>query len=298
MNPPQTPLFTHILAPVDFSEPCQKGLSAAVSLARRSGAKLTLIHVVKHLPQGSHMVLDAAGLRQDWLRSARESLAEFVQAHVPEDVNAERVVKEGKAFDVIVREAAKRGCDLIVTATHGYTGLAHVLMGSTAERVVQHAPCPVLVVRGRDENDAADLLPRWILVPTDFSENSRKAFPLASVLAAGFGARLILAHVKPGIPMTGEIPLNFTQQQIDALHAQAEKRLRQFRSEHFSAEMDTTTLVLEGEPHQCLVKAITSDEPGLIVMATHGNTGWEHALLGSTAERVVRHAACPVLVVR
>ena len=298
MNSHPTSRFTHILAPVDFSKPCLQGLSAAVSLARRCGAKLTLLHVVKHLPHGSHMVLDAAGLRQDWLREAREKLAEFVAAHVPEDVPAERVVREGKAFDVIVREAGKRGCDLIVTATHGYTGLAHVLIGSTAERIVQHAACPVLVVRGRGETHDSALAPRWILVPTDFSENSRKAFPLASALAADSGAKLILAHVKPGIPMTGEIPLNFAQQQIDALHAQAETRLRKFRSEHFSDELDTTTLVLEGEAHQCLVKAITSDEPGLIVMSTHGHTGWEHALLGSTAERVVRHASCSVLVVR
>ena len=298
MNQPKSSRFSHILAPVDFSKPCLHGLAAAVSLARRSGAKLTLLHVVKHLPHGSHVVLDAAGLRQEWERPAREKLADFVQTHVPTDVPVQQVVREGKPFDVIVREAAEQGCDLIVTATHGYTGLAHVLIGSTAERIVQHAACPVLVVRGRGETHAAELAPRWILVPTDFSENSRRAFPLASALAAEFGAKIILAHVKPGIPMTGEIPLNFTQQQIDAIHAQAETRLRKFRSEHFGEELDTTTLVLEGEAHQCLVKAIASDDPGLIVIATHGHTGWEHALIGSTAERVVRHAPCPVLVVR
>lgn len=185
-----------------------------------------------------------------------------------------------------------------MTATHGYTGLAQVLIGNTAERVVQHAACPVLVVRGRGETHAAELAPRWILMPTDFSENSRKAFPLASALAADFGAKMILAYVKPDIPMTGEIPLNFTPQQIDAIHAHAETRLRKFRSEHFSEELNTTTLVLEGEAHQCLVKAINSDDPGLIVIATHGHTGWEHALIGSTAERVVRYAPCPVLVMR
>ncbi|MDP1590133.1 MAG: universal stress protein [Prosthecobacter sp.] len=290
--------FTHILAPVDFSEACLYGLSTAAGLARRSGAKLTVMHVVKHLPHGSRMVLDAAELQQEWQRCARENLAEFVRAHVPEDVHAEQVVREGKAFDVIVREAAKRGCDLIVTATHGYTGLAHVLIGSTAERIVQHAACPVLVVRGRGGQPSEELAPRWILVPTDFSDNSRKAFPFATALALEFGAKLILAHVKPGIPMTGEIPLNFTQEQIDAVHAQAEVRLRQFRTEHFSEHLDTTTLVLEGNAHECLIKAVISDDPGIIVMSTHGHTGWQHALLGSTAERVVRHATCSVLVVR
>lgn len=83
------------------------------------------------------------GLRQDWERPAREKLAEFAQANVP----VQRMAREGKLFDVIVREAAEQGCDLIVTATHGYTGLAHGLIGSTAERGVRHAACSVLVVR-------------------------------------------------------------------------------------------------------------------------------------------------------
>jgi nucleotide-binding universal stress UspA family protein len=156
----------------------------------------------------------------------------------------------------------------------------------------------VLVVPGRGENHDPGLAPRWILVPTDFSDNSRKAFPVASALAAEFGAKLILAHVEPGIPMTGEIPLAISIPEIDALHAEMETRLRKFRSEHFGQDLDTTTLVLEGDAHRCLVKAATSDEPGLIVMSTHGHTGWKHALLGSTAERVVRHATCMVLVVR
>jgi len=295
---PKSSHFTHILAPVDFSEACLHGLSTAVNLARRSGARLTVMHVVKHLPLGSHVVLDAVGLQQDWERPAREKLAEFVQTHVPGDVPARQVVRQGKPFHAIVEEAREQGCDLIVTATHGYTGLAHVLIGSTAERIVQHAACPVLVVRGRGGKAAEELAPRWILVPTDFSDNSRKAFPFATALALEFGAKLILAHVKPGIPMTGEIPLNFTQEQIDAVHAHAEVRLRQFRTEHFSEHLDTTTLVLEGTAHECLIKAVISDDPGLIVMSTHGHTGWQHALLGSTSERVVRHATGSVLVVR
>lgn len=72
------------------------------------------------------------------------SLAEFGQAHVPEDVT---VAREGRPFHVIARETAEQGCDLIVTATRGHTGLAHGLIGSTAERGVRQAACSVLVVR-------------------------------------------------------------------------------------------------------------------------------------------------------
>jgi nucleotide-binding universal stress UspA family protein len=110
MNPSNAARFTRILAPVDFSKPCIQSLSAAVSLARRCGANLPLLNVVKHLPHDS------------------------------------QVVRKGKPFVVIVREAAELGCDWILKATIGYNRLAHVLIGSTAERVVRNAACSERVV--------------------------------------------------------------------------------------------------------------------------------------------------------
>jgi nucleotide-binding universal stress UspA family protein len=70
------------------------------------------------------------------------------------------------------------------------------------------------------------------------------------------------------------------------------------RCQSCCTEINSTTIVLEGIPHQALCDMAKTVDPGLIVIATHGHTGWEHALIGSTAERVVRHAPCPVLVVR
>ncbi len=296
----------HILAPVDFSKPCLHGISAAVDLARRFGAKLTIVHVVKHLPHGSHVALEVAGISQDWERPAREKLAEFVTAHVPSDVNVNEVVLHGKPFHEVVNLAAEQRCDLIVIATHGYTGLAHLLMGSNAERIVQHAPCAVLVVRGRPDDDtppaASEIDFRWILLPTDFSENSCKAFPLATAMAHEYRAKLTLAYVVPPMPapiaMPNEIPYVDWGNAMMSQRADAEAQLRKFRAERFSAETKMDTVVFEGPAHLMITEAAKSDTPGLIVIATNGQTGWEHALLGSTAERVVRHAPCPVLVIR
>jgi nucleotide-binding universal stress UspA family protein len=137
----------HILAPVDFSGPCLHGLHAALDLARRYDANLTLVHVVKHQPHGSHVVMDAVGLQQDWQRPAREQPAEFVAEHVPAGVPVRQVVAVGKPFYVVMELATGRECDLIDISTHGYTGLARVLPGSDAECIVQHAPYPVPVVR-------------------------------------------------------------------------------------------------------------------------------------------------------
>ena len=302
---PKTLHPKHILAPVDFSKSCLQGLNAALDLARRFEAKLTVVHVVKHLPHGSHVVLDATGIQQDLARPARERLAEFVAEHVPADVFVRQEVAEGKPFHVVVGLAAERECDLIVISTHGYTGLAHVLLGSNAERIVQHAPCPVLVMRGRpDESRPSENATafRWILLPTDFSENSRKAFPLAAAMAREYDARLILANVQPAPPLPiaeiGEVPQDFTAQDIAARRAAVEVQLRHYQSEHFGDDFSTTGEVREGIPHRAICEMAKATQPGLIIIATHGHTGWKHALVGSTAERVVRHAPCPVLVVR
>jgi nucleotide-binding universal stress UspA family protein len=296
----------HIVAPVDFSQPCLHGLTAAIDLARRFQAKLTLVHVVKHLPHGSHVVMDAVGISQDWKRPAVERLAAFVAEHVPADVAVQQVVTTGKPFHEIVQVAAEQGADLIVIATHGYTGLAHVLIGSNAERIVQHAPCPVLIMRGRPSDatppSATPTAFHWIITPTDFSINSCKAFPMAEAMAHEFHAKLTLLHVLPSLLMpvelSGEIPILKTAQEILIQHAQVEVQLRQFRTQYFSTRLDTTTLVVDGVPYQMICEVAKAEELGLIIMATQGQTAFQHALIGSTAERVVQHAPCPVLVVR
>jgi nucleotide-binding universal stress UspA family protein len=296
----------HILVPVDFSKPCLQGLAAALALGRHYGAKLTLVHVVKHLPRGSHVVMDLVGIEQDWRRPARERLAEFVAAHIPNDVPVSQVVAVGKPFHEIVKLAVEIECDLIVISTHGYTALAHVLIGSNAERIVRHAPCSVFVVRGipHESNVPGGDAPtfRWILLPTDFSENSRRSFPLATAMAREFKAKMTLAYVQPAlgvsVGMMGETPWIPNQAESAAQRADAQNRLNKIRAEHFGADLNIDTLVLDGVPHQSLCAAANSVDPGLIVMATRGATGWEHALLGSVTERVVRHAPCPVLVAR
>lgn len=304
-SPQPTPNATrprHILVPVDFSKPCLHGVAAALEFARRFGAKLTLLHVVKHLPRGSHVVLEAIDIQQDWTKPARERLAEFVAAHVPADVAVEQVVAEGKPFHEVVKLAAGVACDLIIISTHGYTGLAHVLIGSNAERIVQHAPCPVLVVRGRPDASARPVAQplafRWVMVPTDFSENSLKALPLAGAVAREYGATLKLVHARTPLWVPDEIIYVNIEKDLAVLRAKADIRLHEIRSKRLPSDLTTETAVLDGDVHQMICEAAKSEEPGLIVMATHGLTGWKHALIGSTAERVVRHAPCPVLVVR
>ncbi|HEY2083873.1 MAG TPA: universal stress protein [Verrucomicrobiae bacterium] len=141
----------HILVPVDFSECSHKALQYAVSFARQFGAELMLLHVVVAVPPPPQMlVFEAETLRGKYHEEAAKHLSDW-RKEVASQISVKAVVREGMAaHQEIVAAAHECNSDLIVIGNHGRGGLARVLTGSTAERVVRHAPCPVLVVRGRE----------------------------------------------------------------------------------------------------------------------------------------------------
>jgi universal stress protein A len=137
-----------ILVAIDFSDPSRKALQFAVSMAELYGASLSLIHVVEpasFVNDMSNVVL--AKSNKEVAADAKLHLIKLAEAEVPSSIPVTSEVLVGKPFNEIARLATKLKTDLVVIATHGYTGLKHVMLGSTAERVVRHAPCPVLVVR-------------------------------------------------------------------------------------------------------------------------------------------------------
>jgi nucleotide-binding universal stress UspA family protein len=137
----------NILVPTDFSERSLDALAYAENIAEITGAKLTLINVVQ--PLVLPVPLTSLALENDRLLNAtRKKLDTLVVEHGIDAQMLDRtVVSQGAAWDEIVRSARNLKCDLIVIATHGHTGVAHAFLGSTAERVIRHAHCPVLVVR-------------------------------------------------------------------------------------------------------------------------------------------------------
>lgn len=143
-----------ILVPIDFSEPSKRALDSAVRFADRFGAKLTLLHVVE--PVGAPDFANAFPLllENDKLKAVCKGRLDLLikqKAIDPERVE-KTLVRQGRSFHEIAEAARTLKADLIVIATHGYTGLKHALLGSTTERVVRHAPCPVLVLRRKDSS--------------------------------------------------------------------------------------------------------------------------------------------------
>ena len=239
----------------------------------------------------------AAGhiLRQtgEALEFARENLAQTHEQHLASFWPENSHVRSGQPYRQICDLAREIDADLIVLATRGHTGLKRVLLGSTAERVVRFAACPVLVVRRRQR---AELRIRKILVPTDFSHCAMAGLMYGALWAKTFNAKLRLLHVMfPAAPvLIDRVAVNLPGENVGA---PADTQL----------EMEALTQLdfLHGvkcEPTIRIGYAIDTicgetDDADLLVISTHGRTGWKHALIGSVAEQVVRYAECPVMVV-
>ncbi|MGD0537052.1 MAG: universal stress protein [Verrucomicrobiota bacterium] len=148
--------FQTILVPVDFSAFSLNSLACAVAFARQFGSRLLVLHVVE-IPYlgGGYGEVELPPLPDDLAAGAAERLGQIVQANVGDRAPATAAIRLGQPWFEITEAAREGGADLIILGTHGYTGMKHILMGSTAERVVRHAPCPVLVMRQRDRESAA-----------------------------------------------------------------------------------------------------------------------------------------------
>jgi universal stress protein A len=136
-----------ILVPVDFSEHSRKALEYAIAFAKQFGAELNLVHVVRPYPVGPEM----APVDIESVQDAKSEL-EVMRKQVAETVYCQTSMRTGDPCLEIIDAAKQLDVDLIIISTHGRTGLAHLVLGSTAEKLVRHADCPVLVVR-REEHD-------------------------------------------------------------------------------------------------------------------------------------------------
>lgn len=139
-NGPDILNIRKILVPIDFSAASERALAHAVPIAKRFHAKITLLYVC----QAEFYANEFAHIPVEESTTSLESIA---SSKIPPELIGEMLVRNGVAADEIVNAAAELGADLVVINTHGRTGLKHMMLGSTAERVVRCAPCPVLVVR-------------------------------------------------------------------------------------------------------------------------------------------------------
>lgn len=294
-----------ILCPIDFSDATPHALRPAVSLATEYGAELHLVHVLDF----PHPHLDALGPAYDIMPYYKEMeleagrrLGELVEEDVDGYASVKTSVRRGAPFLEIITMTKDDEFDLIVMPTRGRSGVDRLLFGSVAEKVVRMASCPVLTVSPKD-GEPQPFAPQRILHPTDFSDYSDHALPYAAGLAQRYSSELLMIHV---VTMWDYDPANpeWRFPPLPEEHsAAAEEAARSALDEHGKPtvpdEVSVERRLVRGfDPPVEIVQAAEESDVDLIVIATHGRTGFRHALLGSTAEKIVRFAHCPVLTVK
>jgi nucleotide-binding universal stress UspA family protein len=291
-----------ILVPLDFSPPSMEALDYAVWLGKQFRAATHLVHVYPpdeaSAPGAAHLLLQSA----EAIERLNEELTSIHRKHVPTFRPENCHIRSGRPYEEIVRLAREIHADLIVLATRGHSGLKHLLLGSTAERVVRNAPCPVLVVRKRKQKAKASgeaFAIRTILVPTDFSQCSLAGTEYAAFLARTLGATLRLFHAM--YPYTNYVFVDRAGVRLSGLAEAMEETARQemdaLKQMDFLRGVPVQTEILPGPAVDEICAAAGDPAVDLIVTSTHGRTGLKHALIGSVAEHVVRYAGRPVLVV-
>lgn len=298
----------NVLVPVDFSEPSLEALEFALPLLKQFGANLHLVHVLEPTyPLASVAAFPLIVSRLEEGKRVRRHLKDVAKKFGIELRSENIHALRGRPFEEICRLAREWSVDLIVTATRGNTGLKHLVLGSTAERVVRYSPCPVLIVRGADRkkgktgNGASRraIQIKKILVPIDFSDCSMKGLAYARALARKFGASLVLINsVHVQYYVTSD---EYARYDLPLLMEEVEKatgkQMRDLVQKTDWEGLKVETSLQLGHPGDQICTQAKNQRADLIVTSTHGTTGLGHVLLGSTAEYVVRHAHIPVLVV-
>jgi len=140
----------HVLAPLDFSDPSMKSLDAAVELAKTYGGKVLIAYVAEPAPFSPELVVSAEGYEQKVTEKAAKRLEEICKTHIANGVETTYKICFGHPYDEIINLAKSENVDLIVMATHGHSGIRHMLIGSTTEKVVRASTCPVLTMKFGD----------------------------------------------------------------------------------------------------------------------------------------------------
>jgi nucleotide-binding universal stress UspA family protein len=295
--------FNRILVPLDSSHASTRALDEALRLARRAAAEIDVLRVdVLHgeLPPLGDSEAEAEKLR-DRMASLMELDKETSDTLDPRSVRITHALeRDVAAAPAILRYADDHDVDLIMMGTHGRRGVSRMLLGSVAEEVVRHADCPVITFHA-DKHEQYESAPlKSILVPIDFSSHSRFGLEHAQEWASLYGARLDLLHVvedylHPAFYMANAFSIYKAQPEIVDT---ARLYLKRFYSKTGHADTEVEYHVRSGRAHSEIVDFAEEAGSDLIIMPTHGLTGLDRFLLGSVAEKVVRHAACPVLTVR
>lgn len=289
-----------ILFATDFSEGAERAFPWAVSLATLHGSALHMLHTIAlydadpALPVEHYRVLER--LYERMVEHAEERMRSAARESAPPELVIQMSQLRGIApAEAILDYMLQSDIDLAVLGSHGHRGVRKLLLGSVSAEVARLAHCPVLIV-GRERAPHI----RRILVPLDLSEVSDVGLEHALELAAGLGASVLLLHV---VEVQGYLDFYFPQPaeeyfDLARLRRDAIERLLQRARDVAGHDVPVDADALVAHPVEGIRDVAEKRGADLILMASHGHSGHQPALIGSVANGVLRHAPCPVMIVK
>jgi len=290
-------MFKQILIPLDGSRFAELALPYAEELATALNSEVTLL-----------FVCDTPHCQQRYEHQVYiEKTAELVRQHIGEErpkTSVKPVVLEGHAAAEIVSYATSNDISLVIMGTHGCSGLLCWAMGSTADKVVDRASTPILLIRASEpapEPRREEIFNR-ILLPLDGSEAGEATLPYIKELTENLDSEVILFQVvaegKHVHTIGGLDHVRFDEHEIDRAKARAAEYLEQV-----AAKMGTTKATVRyelkvGDPAEAIIRLAGEMGTCLVAMSTHGYSGIERWVFGSVTHRVLHHGNTPLLLVR
>ena len=297
-------MYGRVLVPLDGSALADQILQTVVYMASRLSVGVCLLRVVDL----SHLKTAVPGVRMNWdtiADGARNHAIGYLSLKAQEvsqsDVEVTHLVLEGHPADVIVAEANKQQDTLVAMSTHGRSGPSRWLLGSVADKTMRSYNGPILLFRPGADGSHSEQFSTLIL-PLDGSELAEGAIPHAANLAKDLSLRVTLVRVidesweyvypadAPASP--DENISRVLEQDAENYLAQVSSRLRR------DGVQEVAHLVSHGDPASVIIDLASEAHDGLVVMGTHGRSGLARTVIGSVADRVVRHSGDPVLLVR
>lgn len=288
---------------IDFSEYSDVALTQAIWLAGQTGAELVLVHVAPPLPSAGSLLATA----DVWQKLIEQRTVEdglkaknLSQRITGQGVQATHRVVDGDPAEQLAKVANDEGAECLVVGTHGLTGVRSFLLGSTAQGAIRQAQSNVLVARSSENWGAG---PKRILVATDFTDCAEEALRAAIALAPDEATIDIVHCWQVPVPAAPPVAHGSGSASLATLatdlQAYAENRGKLLVEKFATSRLNLRFQALTGPPAATVIDHAKreSGRYDLVVTGSHGRRGFRRFLLGSVAEKIVRHALCSVLVV-
>lgn len=288
-----------IFCATDFSKLAEEVVAYGIALSKEFNAKLVVCHVVD-FPTVSMYGEAVSGPIEHQNRFMEYARSEISRLIGDAAIDSQAIVTLGNTTEEISRLVVEFNADLVITATHGRSGLKRFFLGSVTERLMRTLACPLLVLRGSEEGKEPTLQKfpfKKILVGCDFSPDSDLAFKNSLSMAQEFESELHMVHVvepsgyKDLFKMPAESGDKFKQDLFDMIKG----RLTSMVPVEALNWLSLHTHLLVGKPYEEIIRYAEINDIDLIALGIRGHGMVEDLLVGSTTDRVIRRAPCPVL---